>query len=106
MHTTIADMLVTQLGALANQLAHVLPWVKSLNEDERADLLADLAQACVQVRHTGQSHALLEVLEDWEATAHAVGDKQLTDRLLSSTTVQDYTSWEAVRANIAGETAS
>jgi hypothetical protein len=61
MHTTIADMLVTQLGALADQLAHVLPWVKSLNEDERADLLADLAQACAQVRHTGQSQALLEL---------------------------------------------
>ena len=90
MHTTIADMLVTQLGALADQLAHVLPWVKQLTEDERATLLADLAQACVQVRQTGQSQTLLEVLEDWEATVQTLGDKQLTGRLLSPITAHDY----------------
>jgi hypothetical protein len=106
MYTTIVDVMMTHLETLANQLAHILPWVKSLNEDERAELLADLAQACAQGRHTGQSQVLLAVLEDWEATAQAVGDKQLTDRLLSSTTVQDYTPWEAIRANIPGETAS
>ena len=91
MHTTIADTLVTQLGALADQLVHVLPWVKQLTEDERVAFLADLAQACVQVRHTGQPQPLLEVLEDWEATAQTLGDKQLTERLLSPVTVHDYT---------------
>lgn len=98
MYTTVADMLVTQLGALADQLAHVLPWVKQLTEDERAALLADLAQACAQVRQTGQPQTLLEVLEDWEATAQAMGDKPLTGRLLSPMTAQDYTPWEAIRA--------
>jgi hypothetical protein len=91
MPSTIADTLVTQLSALADQLAHALPWVKQLTEDERAELLADLAQACVQVRHTGQSQPLLEVLEDWEATAQTLGDTHLTDRLLSPVTAQDYT---------------
>ena len=91
MPSTIADTLVTQLSALADQLVHVLPWVKQLTEDERAELLADLAQACVQVRQTGQSQPLLEVLEDWEATAQTLGDTQLTERLLSSVTAQDYT---------------
>jgi hypothetical protein len=91
MPTTITDMLVAQLGALADQLAHVLPWVKQLTEEERVALLADLAQACVQVRQTGHAQPLLEVLEDWEATAQVVGDKQLTDRLLSPITAQDYT---------------
>ena len=106
MQTPIADMLVTQLGALADQLAQALPWVTSLTEEERADFLADLVQAYAQVRHTGQSQALLAVLEDWEATAHVVSDKHLTDQLLSSTTAQDYTSWEAIRATIPGESAS
>lgn len=106
MYTTVADMLLTQLGALADQLAHVLPWVKHLSEDERAELLADLAQAGAQARHTGQSQPLLAVLEDWEATAQALGDKHLTDRLLSPMTAQDYTPWEAIRGNIPGETAS
>ncbi len=82
MYTIIVDMMMTHLETLANQLAHILPWVKSLNEDERVNLLADLAQACVQARQTGQSQALLEVLEDWEATAQALGDKHLIDRLL------------------------
>ena len=106
MYMTIVDMMMTHLETLANQLAHILPWVKSLNEDDRASLLADLAQACVQVRQTGQSQVLLEVLEDWEATAQAVDDKHLVDCLLSPTTTQDYTPWEAIRADISGPIAS
>jgi len=106
MYTTIVDTLMTQLGALADQLAPVLPWVRHLTEDERAALLVDLAQAWAQVRQTGQSQPLLAVLEDWEATAQALGDKQLTDRLLSPMTAHDYTPWEAISADISGETAS
>jgi hypothetical protein len=103
MHTTMADMLLTHLGTLADQLAHVLPWAEHLNTDERTELLADLAQACLQARQTGQSAALQEVLEDWEATAQAV-DKPLTNCVLASLTEQDYTPWEAIRANIPGQT--
>ena len=106
MYMTVVDMMMTHLETLANQLAHILPWVKSLNQDDRASLLADLAQACVQVRQTGQSQALLEVLEDWEATAQALDNKHLENRLLSPTTTQDYTSWEATRADISGTIAS
>src|SRR5215831_17732966 len=106
MYTTIVDMMMTHLATLANELAHSLPWGKSLNEDDRASLLADLAQACVQVRQTGQSQALLEVLEDWEATVQALEDEHLMDRLLSPTTTQDYTPWEAIRADISGPIAS
>lgn len=106
MYTTRVDMLMTQLGALADQLAHVLPWVTHLNEDERAELLADLAQAWAQVRQTGHSEPLREVLEDWEATAQALGDKQLTDRFLSPIPAHDYTPWETIRADVSGETTS
>src|SRR2546428_7800839 len=106
MYMTIVDMMMTHLETLANQLAHILPWVKSLNADDRASLLADLAQTCVQVRQTGQSQALLEVLEDWEATAQALGDKPLMDHLLSPTTSQDYKPWEAIRADISDTIAS
>jgi hypothetical protein len=104
MQTTIADVLVTHLAALANQLAHVLPWVKHLNEDKRVALLADLTQASMQVRYAGEPQALLDVLADWEATAHCVSDKHLTDRLLASTPEQDYTPWEAIRADVPGQT--
>jgi hypothetical protein len=105
MQTTIADVIATHIEVLANQLAHVLPWVKHLNEDERAALLADLAQACTQVRQTGESQALLEVLEDWEATAQLLSDTRLRDRLQSPTTEQDYVPWEVVRADVPGHTA-
>ena len=91
MPTTIADMLVTQLGALADQLAHVLPWVKHLTEDERAVLLADLSQACVHVRQTGDTQPLLDLLEDWEATAQVVRDEQLAAHLLAPINTHDYT---------------
>jgi hypothetical protein len=104
MQTTIADVLMTHLEALANQLAHLLPWVKHLNEEERATLLADLTQASMQVRQTGEPQVLLDILEDWEATARCVSDKHLTDRLLASTSEQDYTPWEAIRANVPGQT--
>ena len=106
MDMTIVDLLMIHLETLANQLAHILPWEKSLNADDRASLLADLAQACVQVRQTGQSQALLEILEDWEATVQALEDEHLMDRLLSPTTTQDYTPWEAIRADISGPIAS
>ena len=90
MQTTIADVILTHMDTLASQLTHVVPWVKHLSDDERAEFLADLAQACVHVRHTGQRETLVEVFEDWEATAQCVGDKQLTDRLLASMADQDY----------------
>jgi hypothetical protein len=105
MQTTIADVIVTQMEALANHLANVLPWVKHLNDDERAELLADLAQARIQVRQTGHSQVLLEVLEDWEATAQVVGDTRLMARLQTPILEQDYTPWETIRADIPGDPA-
>jgi hypothetical protein len=67
MQTPSVDLTATYMEAFVNQLAHALPWVKHLSDDEHADLLADLAQACAQTRQTGQADVLLEVLEDWEA---------------------------------------
>ena len=105
MKTTIADVLVTHVEALAQQLTHVLPWVKQLTDDERVELLADLAQACTHVRHTGQTQALLEVLEDWEATAYLVQDSHLIARLQATATEQDAIPWEVVRADVPGHPA-
>jgi hypothetical protein len=102
MQTTIADVMATHLEVIANQLAHVLPWVKHLGDEERVTLLADLAQACVQVRQTGHPQALLEVLEDWEATAQCLGDTLLTSRLLAPMTEQDAIPWEDLRASVPG----
>ena len=105
MQTTLADVLVTHIDALAGQLTHVLPWVKHLNTNEQAELLADLAQACVQVRRTGDHQALMAVLEDWEATALLVSDKSLADYLQAPKASHEYISWETLRADIPGDSA-
>ena len=85
MQTTLADVLMTHImthiDTLAGQLAHVLPWVKHLNASEQVELLADLAQACVQARCTGEHQALVAALEDWEATAMLVKDEPFVGRL-------------------------
>ena len=105
MQTTLADVLVTHIDALAGQLAHVLPWVKHLNACEQAELLADLAQACVQVRRTGDHQEVMAVLEDWEATALLVSDESLVDRLQASKASHEYIAWEVLRADIPGDSA-
>jgi hypothetical protein len=105
MQTTLADVLMTHIGTLAGQLAHVLPWVKYLNAREQVELLADLAQACVQVRLTGDHQALMVALEDWEATALLVNDTSLADRLQTPQASDEYISWEALRADIPGDSA-
>ena len=106
MQTTLADVLVTHIDTLAGQLAHVLPWVKHLNASEQAELLADLAQACVQVRRTGDHQALMAILEDWEATALLVSDESFVDRLQASQAPHEYIAWEEVlRADIPGDAA-
>jgi len=105
MQTTLADVLVTHIEVLAGQLSHVLPWVKHLNASEQVELLADLAQACVQVRRTGDHQALVAVLEDWEATALLVSDKPLVDYLQAPKTPHEYIAWEALNADIPGDSA-
>lgn len=105
MQTTLADVLVTHIEALAGQLAHVLSWVKHLNACEQAELLADLAHACVQIRHTGDPQELVAVLEDWEATALLISDKSLADDLQAPKASHEYTPWEAVHADIPGDSA-
>ena len=105
MQTTLADVLVTHIDALAGQLAHVLPWVKHLNASEQAELLADLAQACVQVRRTGDHQEVVAVLEDWEATALLVSDKSLADSLQALKASHEYSPWEVLRADIPGDSA-
>jgi hypothetical protein len=106
MQTTLADVLVTHIDTLAGQLAHVLPWVKHLNASEQAELLADLAQACVQVRHSGDAQALMTVLEDWEATALLVSDEPFVGHLQAPKTPHEYIAWEEVlRADVPGDSA-
>lgn len=103
MQTTLADVLVTHIDALAGQLAHVLSWVKHLNTGEQAELLADLAQACVQVRRTGDHQEVVAVLEDWEATAMLVSNESFVDRLQAPKASHDYIPWEVLRADIPGD---
>ena len=106
MQTTLADVLMTHIDTLAGQLAHVLPWVKHLNASEQVELLADLTQACVQSRRTGDHQTLMTVLEDWEATALLVSDASLVGRLQAPKASHDYVAWEDVfRAGIPGDAA-
>ena len=76
MPSLVADNVLISLDELARHLESLLPWVKQLNIEERAELLSDLTQAWLQVRQTGNIQALTEVLEDWEATAEALQDSQ------------------------------
>ena len=105
MQTTLADVLVTHIEALAGQLANVLPWVKHLDTNEQAELLADLAQACVQVRRTGDHQEIVTILEDWEATALLVSNKSLADDLQAPKASHEYIAWEVLRADIPGDSA-
>lgn len=105
MQTTLVDVLMTHIDTLAGQLAHTLPWVKHLNASEQVELLADLAQACVQARRTGDHQALMAVLEDWEATALLVSDESFVDRLQAPQAPHEYIAWEALRADIPGDAA-
>ena len=106
MQTTLADVLVTHIDTLAGQLAHVLPWVKHLNASEQVELLADLAQACVQARRTGDHQALVAILEDWEATALLVSDEPFVGRLQAPKASHEYIAWkEILRADVSGDSA-
>ena len=105
MQTTLADVLVTHIEVLAGQLSHVLPWVKHLNASEQVELLADLAQACVQVRRTGDHQEIVAVLEDWEATALLISEKSLADSLQAPKASHEYIAWEVLRADIPGDSA-
>ena len=105
MHDPITDAVLTQLDGMANQLGHILPWVKHLNATERAELFVDLSQAWVQVQQTGEIEALTEVLEDWKATALALSHKPLAERLQAPKDRHDYSSWEDIRARLPGEAA-
>lgn len=106
MQTTVADMLASYLDAVAMELARLLPWVKHFNDTERAEFLAEVSHAYAQSRQTGQTDMLLEVLEDWEATARCVEREEVLSRLQAPAREQDYTPWERIRANVSGETAS
>ena len=105
MQTTLADVLMTLIDTLAGKLTHVLPWVKHLNACEQVELLADLAQACVHARRSGDHQALMTALEDWEATALLVSDTSLVHRLQTSQPPHEYIAWEALRADIPSDSA-
>jgi hypothetical protein len=50
--------------------------------------------------------AMVDVLDDWETTALVLSDAPLAARLQAPKAPEDYTSWEDIRANLPGTTAS
>ena len=100
MPDSISDAVLAHIDGIASRLAELLPWVKHLNTAEQAELLADLTQAWVQVRQTGQTQALTEVLEDWEATAEALQDSQFMHTWQQPHRPDDYVPWEQVRGEL------
>lgn len=100
MPTPIAEVISTHLDVFEQQLASVLPWITALTDAERAAFLADLIQASMHVKHTGETQVLLEVLEDWEATARLIQDPQMMAHLQVRTTEQETLPWEDVRADV------
>ena len=81
MPTTLADVMATHVESLAEQLTHLLPWVKELTAQEQVALLADLTAAYGQMAQDGDRTALLTVLEDWEATAQVLRDPDVAHHL-------------------------
>jgi hypothetical protein len=106
MYEPVTDQVLSFVDGVALHLDALLPWVKYLNATERAELLADLIQARIQVGRTGEMHALTEVLEEWEATALVLSNERLATRLQATQAPEEYTSWEDIRATLPGETAS
>ena len=100
MPTTLADVLVTQVESLAEQLTRLLPWVKDLPAHDQVALLADLTGAYGQMMQDGDRAALLTVLEDWEATAHVLRDPVVAHHLQAPTVATEYVPWETVDADL------
>jgi hypothetical protein len=100
MPTTLADVLATQVEALAEQLTRVLPWVKELTAQEQVALLADLTAAYQQMRHDGNHTALLTVLEEWEATAQVLLTPGVAHHLQAPKAATEYVPWETVDAEL------
>jgi hypothetical protein len=100
MHTTIVEEISTHLEEYAQFLVSVLPWVSLLTDPERAALLADLSTASMHFKRTGERQMLLDVLEDWAATARLLEDPQMLARVQARPTEQETLPWEAVRADV------
>ena len=100
MPTTLADVLATHVASLAEQLTHLLPWVKELEAAEQVALLADLTTAYGQRGPDGDRTALLTVLEDWEATVQVRRDPALASHLRTPAPAEEYVPWETVDADL------
>ena len=100
MPTTLADVLITQVEALAERLASLFPWVKELTAQEQVAFLADLTAAYGQMVQGGDRTALLTVLEDWEATVQVLRRPPLAHHLGAAKPSTDYVPWETVDADL------
>ena len=93
----MTDTMMTHLEGMASRLGQLLPWVKQLDAAERAELLSDPTQAWFQVRQTGQTEALTEVLEDWEATAEPLTHRSFMETPQHPYDPNDFVPWEQVQ---------
>lgn len=100
MDNPVTDQVLSYLDEVALHLDSLLPWVKHLNTAERVELLADLTQAWAQCRQTGDMQALINVLEEWQATAEALTDPDFMQAWRQPYDPTDYVPWEQVRGEL------
>ncbi len=98
--------LMSKLRDLFSDISHRLdwffPWCVHLDNGERQAFLIDLLQAV----HTQDAQQLQTVVQEWQATAEALGNPEFMKAWRGSDNPDDYVPWEQGRGglNISGET--
>jgi hypothetical protein len=77
-------------------------WTKNLNSNERQAFLLDLLQAV----NTRDAQQLQIVMDEWQATAQALGNWGFMQAWQATDNPNDYVPWEQVRgdSSLSGET--
>jgi hypothetical protein len=86
---------------VSHQLDGYFPWCASFDQDERHAFLIDLLQAV----HAEDAQQLQMVVDEWQATAEALGNREFMQAWRESDNPDDYVPWEQVRgdSSLSGE---
>lgn len=70
-------------------------WINKLSPLHLRIFLVEFADACKNACLRGEWDAVMEVLEDWEATAQLDANPKLAQKLMAPPEKKDYEFWEA-----------
>jgi hypothetical protein len=92
----LMDTLDGLMKEVVERLSALFPWVSSLNTADRREFAVELLQA-VQAR---DMVPLIELLEDWQATAEALGNPRFIQSWQRSDHLDENIPWEQVRGEL------